>query len=49
MAHRDLLMHVTGVCDHVNRAGISVSKSKEAGETYKGVVMPDVPEGLVRM
>lgn len=49
LAHRDLVFHVTGVADYKNKAFISVSKSKEAGETYHDVLIPDCPPDLARI
>ncbi len=49
LAHRDLCFHVTGVQDYKNKGFISVSKSKEEGDSYMGVEVPEIPDGLARI
>ena len=41
MAHRELVFHITGCADYKNKAFLSLSKSKNAGETYFGFQVPE--------
>lgn len=47
--HRDICFHVTGVPDYKNKALISVSTSKNDGETYHSVPVREVPYGFLRL
>ena len=41
IAHRELMFHITGCVDYKNKALMSLSKSKNNGETYFDYKVPD--------